>query len=106
MFFGSKYVLHLAKIDIGFAHKVGQTIKSMFSLKPVEPEDMKKDVVYAVKCISCEQIYIGETAQHFRDRKAQHQRAVMKQSQSNGIYMHIKRHPRHKIDWNSQVFLG
>ena len=39
--------------------------------------------------------YIGETSQHFYDRRSQHATDVLNREETNGIYDHLKRHKSH-----------
>jgi hypothetical protein len=49
--------------------------------------------------------YIGETSQHFCDRRSQHARDVLNRKETNGIYDHLKRHKSHKPDWENFSFV-
>ena len=67
----------LRRLKVGYVPKRGETLyTNMCRLKQkVELEDYK-NVVYAVECETCGVQYIGETGQHFCDRRNQHQRDI------------------------------
>jgi hypothetical protein len=69
----------------------------------VELEDYK-NVVYAVECETCGVQYIGETGQHFCDRRNQHQRDIRQKKLSNGFYDHLERNEGHVINWEKVRF--
>ena len=48
---------------------------------------------------------MGETGQHFCDRRNQHQRDVKNKKPSNGLYAHLKENKGHKINWEGFVYL-
>ena len=48
---------------------------------------------------------MGETGQHFCDRRSQHQRDVKNKKPSNGLYAHLKENKGHKINWEGFVYL-
>ena len=64
----------------------------------------RKDLVYSVPCGTCGVRYVGETGQHYCDRKSQHQREV-KNKKKNAFYSHIKRNKGHRIEWEGCVYL-
>ena len=49
--------------------------------------------------------YVGETSQHFCDRRKQHARDVVNKKETNGIYCHIKTHSSHQPDWDNFKFI-
>ena len=59
-------------------------------LKPLRGRLERKDVVYMVDCKLCQKSYIGETAQKFSDRAAQHKGCIRNKKRKNGFFMHIK----------------
>jgi len=46
--------------------------------------------VYTIECETCGLHYIGETGQHFCDRRDQHNRDVKQKKSSNALYDHVK----------------
>ena len=73
---------------------------------PAEVEmDYWKDVVYAVRCETCGECYIGETGQHFCDRRDQHKRDVNQKKWSNAFYSHLQKNEDHEINWEEVVYL-
>ena len=62
------------KLKVGYVPKKGETLYTkLCRLKQtVELEDWK-DVVYAIGCETCGVHYMGETRQHYCDRRKQHQ---------------------------------
>ena len=55
----------------------------------MELEDWKH-VVYAIGCERCGVHYVGETGQHYCDRRKQHQRDVKNRKTTNGLYDLLK----------------
>ena len=64
-----------------------------------------KDVVYSVQCETCGLCYIGETGQHFCDRRDQHKRDINQKKTSNALYDHVTKNEGHKINWENICFL-
>ena len=64
-----------------------------------------KDVVYSVPCVKCDLRYLGETGQHFCERRKQHERDIKNRKSSNGLYEHGRRNKGHKPDWSKTVFV-
>ena len=83
-----------------FFTKKGETIyTNVCKLKQKKELEERKNVIYAVECGTCGLHYIGETGQHYCDRRSQHQRDVTQKKSSNGIYDHVKNNEGHQIDW-------
>jgi len=96
----------LRKLNIGVVPKKGETLYShLCKLKQKKEKDESKDVVYSIPCDTCRVRYVGETGQHFCDRRNQHQRDVKNKKPSNGLYAHLKENKGHKINWEGFVYL-
>ena len=96
----------LNKIGIGYVPKKGETLYSnLCKLKQKVDMDYWKDVVYAVRCGTCGVCYIGETGQHFCDRRDQHKRDVNQKKWSNAFYSHLQKNDDHEINWEEVVYL-
>ena len=96
----------LRKLNIGVVPKKGETLYShLCKLKQKKEKDESKDVVYSIPCDTCRVRYVGETGQHFCDRRSQHQRDVKNKKPSNGLYAHLKENKGHKINWEGFVYL-
>jgi len=96
----------LRRFNIGYAPKKGKTLYDFLChLKPKIPKENEKDVVYAIPCQNCKMHYVGETSQHFCDRRKQHARDVVNKKETNGIYCHIKTHSSHQPDWDNFKFI-
>ena len=90
----------LRRLKVGYVPKRGETLyTNLCRLKQkVELEDYK-NVVYAVECETCGVQYIGETGQHFCDRRNQHQRDIGRRNcqmvfmiicrETRGIYLNL-----------------
>ena len=96
----------LRKLNIGYVPKRGETIYTNLCKlkKKVEFEDCK-DVIYSVPCKKCRVRYIGETGQHFCQRREQHKGDIRNNKESNGFYSHLKKNKGHSINWEGAVFL-
>ena len=67
----------LQRFNVGFIPMKSQTLHNkVCHLKPMIENGEKKDLVYAIRCSTCNKYYIGETSQHFTDRKNQHVRDI------------------------------
>ena len=64
----------------------------------------RKDLVYSVPC-TCGVRYVGETEQHYWDRKSQHQVEVKNKETTEAFYSHIKRNKGHRIEREDCVYL-
>ena len=62
-------------------------------------------MVYSVPCGVCGIRYVGETGQHYCERRSQHQRDIKNRKKTNGFYCHIRENKGHKIDWDRVEFL-
>ena len=49
--------------------------------------------------------YLGETGQHFCDRRKQHERDVKNKKSTSGLYMHSKRGEGHVANWEKVVYV-
>ena len=95
----------LKKINVGVVMKRGESIHSRVceGTRQKKTENEKKEVVYMIKCKTCEMPYIGETGQMFGKRRSQHQ--VRRKETTNGFFDHLKRNKRRVIDWKNCRFL-
>ena len=83
-----------------FVTKKGKTIyTNVCKLKQRKESEETENVKYSVECGTCGLHYIGETGQHYCDRRSQHQRDVTQNKSSNGIYDHVKNNEGHQINW-------
>ena len=48
---------------------------------------------------------LGETGQHYCDRRKQHKGDVKNKKATNGIYEHLKNNEGHKVNWEKVKFL-
>ena len=62
------------------------------------PPEMKKGVVYEVRCNECEEVYVGETGRTLKKRISEHKQAVKRRDQKNGIAVHVM-NKGHNINW-------
>ena len=81
-------------------HRLGQGEAKIKSF-----EDCK-DVVYYVPCAGCGLRYLGETGQHFFERRKQHERDIKNRKTTNGFYEHSRGKVGHKPDWSGMVFVA
>ena len=96
----------LRKMNINFVFRKGNTLyNEICKLKLPRPRDESKNVVYVIKCRTCDTPYIGESCQTFKARRSQHKSDVRRRVKTNGIYQHLKANRRHKIDWEDASFL-
>ena len=96
----------LRKLNIGFVPKRRETIyTNLCKLKQKVKFEDCKDVIYSVPCEKCGVRYIGETGQHFCQRREQHKGDIRNKKESNGFYSHLKRNKGHSVNWEGAVFL-
>ena len=95
----------LRKFNIGYVPKKGETLYThLCKLKQrVELED-RKNMIYAVECKTCGIQYVGETGQHYCDRRKQHQVDVKNKKTTNSISEHLRHNLDHEINWEKVVF--
>jgi len=103
--FSEKLAKDLKNVNVGVTFCKGRTLYNSFcKLKPPCTHDMRKNVVYCLKCKSCPQVYLGETQQWFPSRRYQHEYAIRKHTKTNGIAHHVMQ-TGHEIDWENRKFL-
>ena len=96
----------LKKLNVGVVPKKGETLYSnLCKLKQKGDKEDNKDLVYSVPCGTCGVRYVGETGQHYCDRRSQHQHDVTNRKSTNAFYSHLRRNKEHRIDWEGCVYL-
>ena len=104
--FSDRMQRELRKMNINLVFRKGNTLyNEICKLKLPRPRDESKNVVYVIKCRTCDTPYIGESCQTFKARRSQHKSDVRRRVKTNGIYQHLKANRRHKIDWEDASFL-
>ena len=89
----------LRKLSIGVVPKKREILYShLCKLKQRKKEDEHKDVIYSIPCGACGVRYVGETGQHFCDRRSQHQQDIKNKKMTNGSYSHMKKNDGHEIE--------
>ena len=90
----------LNSFQVGHVPNRGETLYTkLCRLKQrVEPENWK-NVVYAIECETCGVHCVGETGQHYCDRRKQHQGDRKKKKPTNEIYDRLKNNNGHEIKW-------
>ena len=96
----------LRRLGIGFVPKKKETFyTNLCRLKCRVSFEERKDVIYSIPCKTCGIRYIGETGQHFCDRRSQHQRDVRNRKKTNGFYAHLDKNEGHELDWENASFI-
>ena len=69
----------------------------------VVPKDMEKNVIYTIKCGTCDEEYVGETKRFLATRIKEHQDATrLDQCSKSAVAEHAHEHDiPHNIDWKS-----
>ena len=62
-------------------------------------------MIYTVKCETCGVQYVGETGQHYCDRRKQHQSDVKNKKTANSFSERLRHNQEHKINWEKITFL-
>ena len=88
----------LRKFNAGYVTKKGEVLYThLCKLKQkVELED-RKNVMYAVECETCVVQNVGETGQHYCDRRKQNQVDVKNKKTTNGIFEHLRHNQEHNL---------
>ena len=96
----------LKKLNVGVVPSKEETLYSnLCKLKQKGDMEDRKDLVYLVPCGACRVRYVGETGQHYCDRKSQHQCEVKNKKTMNAFDSHIKGNKGHRIEWEDCVYL-
>ena len=81
----------LRKVQIGFVPKKRETLYTQLcKLKQKVNFEDCKDVVYTVPLVKCGLRYMGETGQHFNDRRKQHERDVRNKKRPVGYICTVR----------------
>jgi hypothetical protein len=103
--FSHKVQRELRKVNVGFVPQKGITFQSLIcKLRPSSPLEKQKNVVYGIRCSTCNLWYIGETSQRFETRRKQHQGDIRRGNSANAFFCHLKDFPQHSIDWENFMF--
>ena len=86
----------LRKMKIGFVAMKKETLyTSLCKLKQRGDFEECKDVVCSVPCLKCDLRCLGETGQHFCERRKQCERDIKNRKSSKSFYDHSRRNKRH-----------
>ena len=66
--------------------------------------EKKKGVVYSIPCMDCNSVYVGETGRNLEKRLKEHQYAVKRMDDKNGISVHAWK-KSHRVNWNESRVL-
>ena len=66
--------------------------------------EKKKGVVYSIPCMDCNSVYVGETGRNLEKRLKEHQYAVKRMDDKNGISVHAWTN-LHRVNWNESRVL-
>lgn len=73
-------------------------------LKSKTPIKLKSNVVYSLKCSTCENIYVGQTSQWIKSRLALHKSDITKRRDRCALANHVFKN-NHVIDWDGVKIL-
>ena len=62
-------------------------------------------MIYSIPCGACGVRYVGETGQHFCDRRSQHYRDIKIKKMTNCFCSPMKKNDGHKIEWGKCMYL-
>ena len=79
------------------------TLESLYCNKDPLSKDMQKNVIYAIKCGTCHEEYIGEAKCSLATRTKEHQDATrLDQWSKSAVAEHVQKHDiPHNIEWES-----
>ncbi len=72
--------------------------KHLMKVKTPREKSKMKGVVYEIPCMDCSKVYIGETRRTLDKRLKEHQYAVKRHDEKNGIAVHAW-NSNHKVNW-------
>ena len=80
-----------------------QTLNGLYSVKDRLPSGTQRDVVYSVKCETCQDEYVGETMRALEVRMNEHRDAIRRNHlEKLAIAEHaLERNGSHDIDWHN-----
>ena len=83
------------KVELRVAFKAPKTIGDLFPFKDtIKDKYMQSNVVYKIKCKTCNLEYIGETRRILLHRIKNHNNP----NENTAVSFHKKQHPDHEID--------
>ncbi len=59
--------------------------------------EKKKGFVYSIPCMDCNSVYVGETGRNLEKRLKEHQYAVKRMDNKNGIFLHAWKKSHSKL---------
>ena len=79
------------------------TLESLYCNKDPLSKDMQKNVIYAIKCGTCNEEYIRETKRSLVTKTKEHQDATrLDQWSKSAVAEHVQKHDiPHNIEWES-----
>lgn len=100
-----KRIMREANVECVFSND--STLESLYCNKDPLPSEKQQNVVYAIKCRTCDEEYIGETRRALAVRVREHKDATrLDQSSKSAVAEHVHNHDiPHSIDWESVVVL-
>ena len=80
-----------------------QTLNGLYNVKDRLPSGTQRDVVYSVKCETCQDEYVGETMRALEVRTKEHRDAIrLNHPEKSAIAEHVlERNGSHDIDWHN-----
>ena len=80
-----------------------QTLSGLYNVKDRLPSGTQRDVVYSVKCETCQDEYVGETLRALEVRSKEHRDAIrLNHPEKSAIAEHVlERNGSHDIDWTN-----
>ncbi len=78
--------------------------KLLVHVKQAIPMEKKKGVVYSIPCMNCNSVYVGETGRNLEKQLKEHQYAVNRMDNENGISVHAWK-KSHRVNWDESRVL-
>ncbi len=66
--------------------------------------EKNKGVVYSIPCMDCNSVYVGETGRNLEKRLKEHQYAVKRMDNINGVSVHAWK-KSYRVNWDESRFL-
>jgi hypothetical protein len=76
-------------------------LSSFFPFKSTTPQHLRYNVVYKIKCSTCDSFYVGKTVRCLERRIKEHANGTGTEENKSALYRHTQDKPGHVIDYNN-----
>ena len=79
------------------------TSKQNFNAKIQKFNCKEEGIIYAIKCNTCSQLYIGQSGRNLTTRIGEHIRDITKQKSNSSVAAHFNKHAYAKLNFECQI---